>query len=114
MNYVTRLLAATRYSWQGIQHAIRHEAAFQTELFALPWILGLAFYLGDTPFEIAILIASYLLVMLVELLNSAIEAVVDRIGSERHELSGAAKDLGSAAVFCALLMAIIVWLGILL
>jgi len=113
MKYITRLFAASRYSWQGIRHATRHEAAFQTELMALPFVLVAAFYWGDSAFDQGILIASYLLVMLVELLNSAIEAVVDRIGREQHELSGLAKDLGSAAVFFALLMAVVLWLAVL-
>jgi len=75
-----------------------------------PLILLLAVMLGDSAVERALLAGSWLLVPVVELLNSAIESVVDRIGAERHELSGRAKDLGSAAVFCTLLVAGIVWL----
>ena len=72
-------------------------------------MIPLAFWLGDTKIEIALMISSVLLVMAVELLNSAVEAVVDRIGTERHELSGRAKDQGSAAVFIALCIVVVVW-----
>ena len=73
----------------------------------------LAFLLGRTPVEISLLIASLLLVVIVELLNSGIEAVVDRVGDEPHALSGRAKDLGSAAVFLALVLVLVVWGGVL-
>ena len=76
-------------------------------------MIPLAFWLGDTKIEIALMISSVLLVMAVELLNSAVEAVVDRIGTERHELSGRAKDQGSAAVFIALCIVVVVWVSIL-
>jgi len=112
MKYITRLFAASRYSWQGFQQAARHEAAFQTELFVLPFAVWAAFAWGKTALETAILISAYLLILLTELLNSAIEAVVDRIGSEHHELSRIAKDLAATAVFVALLMAVILWVAI--
>jgi len=114
MKYITRLFAASRYAWQGFQQAARHEAAFQSELAVLPLAVWAAFSWGETALEIGVLISSYLLIMLTELLNSAIEAVVDRISEEHHELSGLAKDLGSAAVFVAMLIAVILWLAVLL
>lgn len=97
----------------GLRACWRHEAAFRQELLGLLLLLPLALYLGQTGVERALLIGSLLLVPLVELLNSALEAVVDRFGDERHELSGRAKDIGSAAVFLAILMAIVIWLLIL-
>jgi len=114
VNYLTRLIGATRYSWAGIKAAARSEPAFQTELLLLPIVIVIAIYLGETTLEQALLIVSWLFIMVVELLNSAIEAVVDRIGSEQHELSGQAKDLGSAAVLTALIITGIIWLVILL
>ena len=82
---------------------------FATNVFLRALLIPLAFWLGDTKIEIALMISSVLLVMAVELLNSAVEAVVDRIGTERHELSGRAKDQGSAAVFIALCIVAVVW-----
>lgn len=114
MRYILRLKDALGYSLAGLKAALLKEAAFQTELFLLPIIIAAAFYWGESPLEIALLISSWLLVMIVELINSAIEAVVDRIGSEHHELAGLAKDLGSAAVLIALLIAAVLWLAILL
>lgn len=104
-----RIFLATRYSAQGFVHAWRHEAAFRQELALCAVLMPLAFWLGRTPVEELLLVGSCFLVLIVELLNSAIEAVVDRVGSEHHELSGRAKDLGSAAVFLSLLFVAIVW-----
>ncbi len=112
MYYFSRLLDASRHSWQGLKHLCKHEAAFQSELFLLPLAIIAAFVLSDQPLHIAIMIASYLLIMLVELLNTAIEAVVDRISPEHHPLSGLAKDLGSAAVLFAMLIAAVLWFSI--
>jgi len=112
MNYLTRLIAATRYSWAGIGSALRKEPAFQTEVAILPLAIIGAFYFGDTPMEKLLLIASWMFVLTIELLNSAIEAVVDRIGSERHELSGMAKDMGSGAVHLSLITVAIIWITI--
>ena len=114
MNYLTRLIAATRYSWTGIGAAFRHEPAFRTEVAILPLAIIGAFYFGDSSLEKLLMIVSWLLVMIVELINSAIEAVVDRIGSEQHKLSGRAKDMGSGAVHLSLIMAAAVWLTILI
>lgn len=108
---LTHLINSTKYSLQGLRSAFKNETAFRHECLAAIFLIPLAFWLGDTPLEIALMIASVLLVMAVELLNSAIEAVVDRIGLERHELSGRAKDQGSAAVFVAIAIAVVVWLG---
>jgi diacylglycerol kinase (ATP) len=112
MNYLTRLIAATRYSWAGIFAALRKEPAFQTEVVILPFAIIGAFYLGDTTLEKLLLVVSWMIVLIVELLNSAIEAVVDRIGSERHELSGMSKDMGSGAVHLSLITAAIIWIAI--
>ena len=109
-----RLLNAARYSWAGLKAAWRNEEAFRQEGLLCAALTPAALWLGDDAVERALLIGSLLLVMMVELLNSAIEAAIDRIGSERHELSGRAKDIGSAAVLIALLNAAVVWLMILL
>jgi diacylglycerol kinase (ATP) len=111
---VRRLIRATGYSWQGLVAAFRNEPAFRQEVALTLVLVPLALWLGQTGLERAVLIAVWLLVLLFELLNSAIEAVVDRIGSERHELSGRAKDIGSAAVLVALVNAAVVWLLVLL
>jgi len=103
------LWRALRYSLSGLAAAFRNEQAFRQELYAAAVLIPLAFWVGNTGVERALLVATVLLVMIVEVLNSAIEAVVDRMGSERHELSGRAKDLGSAAVFLALVLAVCVW-----
>jgi len=114
MNYLTRLIAATSYSWTGIAAALRHEAAFRTEIAILPLAVIGALYFGDTTLEKLLMIASWMLVLIVELLNSAIEAVVDRIGSEHNEISGRAKDMGSGAVHFAIITAAAIWLVLLL
>jgi diacylglycerol kinase (ATP) len=106
---ITRIINAAGYSWAGLKAAFRHEAAFRQELALCLLLIPLAIWLGETGIERALLIGSLLLVLIVELINSAIEAVVDRFGGEQHELSGRAKDIGSAAVFIALLNVIVVW-----
>jgi len=110
---VKRLGSATRFSMQGLQHAWRGEAAFRFEVILAVLMLPVALVLDVAPLERIALVASIFLVLIVELINSAVEAVVDRIGPEHHPLSGRAKDLGSAAVFLALLLALFVWLTIL-
>lgn len=104
-----RVVNATHYSWAGLKAAWRNEEAFRQESLLVCFLSPFAFWLGHTPTERALLIGSLLLIVIVELLNSGIEAVVDRIGLERHELSGRAKDIGSAAVFVSLLNAAVVW-----
>ena len=106
---LTRLIKATRCTAQGLAAAWTNEAAFRQECLAALVLLPLGLWLGPGGIGKALLAGSVLLVLVVELLNSALEAVVDRIGLERHELSGRAKDLGSAAVACAIGLAALVW-----
>ncbi len=108
-----RIIKATGYSWQGLRAAYRHEAAFREEIWLCVLLLPLGLYLGDGGVEKALLVGSVLLLPLVEILNSAIEAAVDRVGDEFHELSGRAKDMGSAAVALAILLLIVVWVLVL-
>lgn len=109
-----RLIKATGYTWSGLKAVWRTEEAFRQESVLCLILTPLALWVGGNGTERVLLIGSLLLVIIVELLNSGIEAVVDRIGLERHELSGRAKDIGSAAVFMALLNAALVWILILL
>jgi len=104
-----RIAKAAQYSWQGFRASYKHEEAFRQEVFLLIVGVPLALWLGDSAVEKALMIGALLLVLIVELLNSAIEAVVDRTGMERHKLSGRAKDMGSAAVTLALLNALMIW-----
>lgn len=104
-----KLWQATRYSMQGLACAIEHEFAFRLEIFVTAIAIPMALYFAKSGLEKALLIGSLLLVFIIELLNSAIEAVVDRISLDQHPLSGRAKDLGSAAVFIACLNVIVVW-----
>lgn len=106
---LSRILHAARYSWLGLKAAFVHEAAFRQELLLVVVLAPIAFWLTSEPVELALLIGSLLLVLIVELMNSAIEAVVDRFGGEQHELSGRAKDIGSAAVLISLLNVAIIW-----
>jgi len=106
---IERIYNAALYSLAGIRATFQTEAAFRQELMLCLVLVPLAFWVGTTAVERALLIASCLIVLITELLNSAIEAVVDRIGAERNELSGKAKDIGSAAVFISLWSAGIVW-----
>lgn len=108
-----RIVKAAGYSLLGLQAAWRSEAAFRQEVLLTAILLPVALLVGKNGVERALLIAVCLLVVVVELLNSAIEAVVDRIGAERHPLAGAAKDLGSAAVFVSLVMVVLVWVLVL-
>ena len=106
---IRRLLRATKFSAQGLAQAWKHEAAFRQELLLLVVLSPVALWLGRAPLERAALIGSLLVVIIVELLNSAVEAAIDRHGEEQHELSGRAKDFGSAAVFVSLVLAALVW-----
>ncbi|MBY7701006.1 diacylglycerol kinase [Vibrio harveyi] len=111
---IRRILDATGYSLQGLKAAWINEAAFRQEL-VLTLVLSIAaFLLPFTMLERTMMISSLLLVVIVELINSAIEAVVDRVSDDWHELSGRAKDIGSAAVFVALVLALFVWASILI
>jgi diacylglycerol kinase (ATP) len=104
-----RLKAATGFSAAGVRAAWRHEEAFRQEVLLAALLAPLALWLGQTALQQALLIASCLLVLIVELLNSAIEAAVDRISHDHHELSAQAKDMGSAAVLISLVQAVLVW-----
>ncbi|MEM6587412.1 MAG: diacylglycerol kinase [Pseudomonadota bacterium] len=106
-----RLAAAYRNSKAGFRDAWTGEEAFRQEIVALALSVPAAWVLADTLFQAAVLIASVLLIVIVEVLNSAIESVVDRIGPERHDLSRKAKDMGSLAVLLAACLAGIIWLA---
>lgn len=108
-----RLLYATRYSVAGLAEAVRHEAAFRQELLLAAVLVPLGLYLGQSGAARALLVGSVLFVLAVELLNSAIEATVDRISADEHPLAKRAKDLGSAAVMLSLAMLGAVWLLVL-
>lgn len=108
-----RILSACGYSLKGLRSCWSNEAAFRQEVQAGIVLVPLALWLGDGGVEKALLLGSWLLVLIVEVLNSSIEAVVDRIGHEFHDLSGLAKDLGSAAVMLSLLLLATIW-GLLL
>ena len=109
----SHLRKALGWSLQGLAAAWQ-ETAFRQEICSFCILAPLAFWLGGSGLERAMLLASLLLVLLAELINSAVEAAIDRIGPERHPLSGRAKDLASAAVFIALINAALAWLLILL
>ncbi len=108
-----RIKDATRYSWFGLKAAWINEAAFRQEVSLLLILALVTLFLPVTGLERLAMVGSLWWILIVELLNSAIEAIVDRIGSERHELSGRAKDMGSAAVLLSTIMAACVWIGIL-
>lgn len=110
---VRRIIDAYGYSIAGFKACYQHEAAFRQEVFALVFLIPLGFYLGRTGVEKALLIGSLLLIPICELFNSAIEVAIDRFGSEPHELSGRAKDIGSATVFLAIVLATAVWVLVL-
>ncbi|WP_346838704.1 diacylglycerol kinase [Microbulbifer sp. SAOS-129_SWC] len=111
---IARLIDATHYSREGLLATWRNEAAFRQEVTMAIFLIPLALWLGHGGVERALLIGVTFMVMIVELLNSAVEAVVDRVGPEKHPLSKIAKDTGSAAVFLALLMWLLTWGCILL
>lgn len=109
-----RLWKALGYSRAGLKAAYEAEDAFRQEVLLAVLLIPLAFVLTERGMERALLIGSVLLVLIVELINSAIEAVVDRVSLDRHPLAGRAKDIGSAAVLIALLNVLVVWSGVLL
>lgn len=109
----SRIVHATGYSIQGLKAAWRNEAAFRQECALLTIASFITVFLPVGTVEKVLLVGSVAIVVIVELLNSAIEAVVDRVGAEWHELSGRAKDIGSAAVLIALLLAAFTWVSIL-
>jgi diacylglycerol kinase (ATP) len=112
-NPLFHLVAACTYSWKGITAAIRHEHAFRQELMVAIVALPLGLYLGNGMVEKLVLAGSWLVVMIVELLNSALEAVVDLVSPDYNKLAGQAKDLGSAAVLLAIVLAALCWIMIL-
>ena len=108
-----RILKAAKWSMQGLQAAWMHESSFRLEVYVFVVLAPIGWWLGQTPVERVLLIGSMLLVMAIELLNSAIEAVIERYGAEFHELAGRAKDMGSAAVFVLMVNVLLVWGAIL-
>ena len=104
-----RIIDATGYSWLGLKAAFKHESAFRQELLLCIILVPVAIWFAESAIEYALLLSSLILILIVELLNSGIEAVVDRFGGEMHKLSGRAKDIGSAAVLLALINAAIIW-----
>ena len=107
-----RILKATRWSMQGLQAAWLHESSFRLEVCLFALLAPLGWWLGETPVERVLLVGSLLLVLGVELLNSAIEAVIERYGAEFHVLAGRAKDMGSAAVFVLMANVVLTWVAI--
>ncbi len=110
---ITRLIRAFGYSIAGFAACFKHEAAFRQELAVSLLLVPAGLWWGETGVERALLVSSWMLVPIVELINSSIEAVVDRIGHEQHKLSGQAKDTGSAAVLLAIVLAVVVWVLVL-
>ena len=106
---IRRIINATFFSLAGFRAAWRDEAAFRQELMLCVVLVPLGFWLGRTAVERSLLVGTCLIVLIVELLNTGIENVVDRFGGEHHKLSGQAKDLGSAAVFVSLVLVLVVW-----
>lgn len=109
---IRRLLNATRFSIQGFKSTFKTEAAFRQECYLGLIALPVSFFIASSTIEWVLLITSFLLLMLVEVINSAIEATVDRFGDEYHNLSGKAKDAGSAAVAIAIFIVFITWSSI--
>ena len=112
LNGIARIIAATKNSLRGVRDAWRFESAFRQDSFISILLLLLSFWLAQTIVEWLLLIMPLFLLLIAEILNSAIENVVDRIGEERHILSGRAKDMGSSAVMFCLILIAIVWLSI--
>ncbi|MDI9223311.1 diacylglycerol kinase [Pantoea sp. EA-12] len=108
-----RIVNAAGYSWQGLRAAWQNEAAFRQETIAAVIAVIVACWLDIDAISRVLMIGSVVLVIIIEIVNSAIEAVVDRIGEERHPLAGRAKDMGSAAVLLAILLALFVWITLL-
>jgi diacylglycerol kinase (ATP) len=109
-----RIINAFKFSMQGLKSCYQSEAAFRQEVWLSVVLIPLVFWLSDSSTDRVLLITPIFIVLIVEVLNSAIESVVDRIGHEHHVLSGAAKDMGSAAVWLSLMLFIVTWLIILL
>ena len=110
---VGRIIRAFTWSMAGIRQAFTHEVAFRQECMLFVVMAPLGVWLGRTCTEKALLVGSLLLILIVELLNSGLEAAVDRISEEQHQLAGRAKDMGSAAVFLSLVNAFVIWVLVL-
>lgn len=110
---LTRVIRAFGYSYQGFRHAWREEAAFRQEAVLAAGVIPLGLYLGRSGVERTLLVCPMLFILVIEILNSAVEAVVDRSGTERHPLAGMAKDMGSAAVLLSFVILGTVWLLVL-
>ena len=104
-----RILLATKWSLQGLRAAWLHESSFRLEVYLMAVLAPLGLWLGETGVERVLLVGSGLLVLSIELLNSAVEAVIERYGAEHHELAGRAKDMGSAAVFVLMMNVLLTW-----
>jgi len=109
-----RILKAAVWSMKGLRAAWLHESSFRNEVYLLVLMAQLGWWLGETPVERVLLVGSMLLVLSMELLNSAVEAVIERYGPEFHELAGRAKDMGSAAVFVLMMNVLLTWGAIVL
>lgn len=109
---LTRIINAAGYSWLGLKAAFINEAAFRQELALTVLLTPVALIFGPSYTDKAILLASLVFILLIEILNSALEAVVDRHGDEMHPLSGRAKDMGSAAVFLAFIITGLIWFSV--
>ncbi len=114
MNPIPRIIKAFGYSAAGLCHAVKHETAFAQELVLAVLFIPLALFLNVSATAKILMICSIIFILIMELINSAIEAVVDRVSDEIHPLSKQAKDMGSAIVFLAFLQAGIIWGGFLL
>lgn len=110
---VRRIFKAAFYSYKGISFALRHEAAFRQEVLAACFLIPFAFWVDVAVIERVLMLMVVFLVLIIELINTAIEAVVDRIGPEHHVLAGVAKDAGSAAVLLGIVLVVLVWGSIL-
>ena len=109
---IQRLVNATRFTFKGIRSAWSNEEAFRQEALVLILVIPAGLFIGETFVQKGLFICVWLLVLIIELLNSALESVVDRIGYEKHPLSGQAKDMGSAAVFIGISLSVIIWVSI--
>ena len=109
---ITRIINAAGYSWSGLKAAYTNEAAFRQELWLVIMLTPVAIIFGPSVADKAVLLASLIFILLVEILNSALEAVVDRFGDEMHPLSGRAKDMGSAAVLLAFIVTALIWFSV--
>ncbi len=111
---IKRIINAAGYSYQGLKAAWKNEAAFRQELMMVVVAVPIAYWLAESTYDFLWLVLPLFMIVFAELINSAIEAVVDRIGDEHHELAGRAKDIGSALVFISFVFMAVVWLMLLI